>query len=231
MKALLLSAGLGTRLRPLTETIPKCLVPIRGKPLLEIWLERLSAVGIQEFLVNTHYLNNQMENFIAASKYKDRVTLVHEKKLLGTSGTLVANVDFFQGEDGMLIHADNYCLADLKEFQNAHNKRPRECAMTMMTFRTEEPTACGIVEVNSRNIVTDFHEKISNPPGNLANAAVYILSAELIKKMATDLRRMTDFSIEVLQELKGSIYSYETSNTLIDIGTVNNYEKANKLKS
>lgn len=231
MKALLLSAGLGTRLRPLTETIPKCLVPIRSKPLLEIWLDRLSAAGIQEFLVNTHYLHNQVENFIATSKYNDRVTLIHEKRLLGTSGTLVANVDFFQGKDGMLIHADNYCLADLKEFQNVHNKRPKECAMTMMTFRTEEPTECGIVEVNNRGIVTNFHEKVSNPPGNLANAAVYILSAELIKRMASDLRRMTDFSIEVLQELKGSIYSYETSNTLIDIGTEINYQKANKLRT
>jgi mannose-1-phosphate guanylyltransferase len=160
MRALLLSAGLGTRLRPLTETLPKCLAPIRGKPLLEIWLDRLSAAGIEEFLINTHYLNNQVEYFIAASRYKDRVTLVHEKKLLGTAGTLAANIDFFQNQDGMLIHADNYCLSDLREFQEAHNRRPKECVMTMMTFRTDTPESCGIVNLDEFNIVQQFQLKI-----------------------------------------------------------------------
>ncbi|MBT6543216.1 MAG: NTP transferase domain-containing protein, partial [Rhodobacteraceae bacterium] len=113
MRALLLAAGLGTRLRPLTNTTPKCLVPIKGQPLLGIWLERLTQAGIGQFLVNTHYLAEQVEVFIQASPYRDQVTLVNELELHGTAGTLIANLDFFQGEDGLLIHADNYCLADI----------------------------------------------------------------------------------------------------------------------
>ena len=63
-KAILLSAGFGTRLKPLTNTIPKCLVPIKGKPLLQIWLEQLSENGIEEFLINSHHSTKHILTFI-----------------------------------------------------------------------------------------------------------------------------------------------------------------------
>lgn len=100
MKAILLAAGFGTRLRPLTNAIPKCLVPIKGKPLLQIWIERLTGSGIGPFLINTHYLAEQVNALIGSSPFKDKVTLVHENKLLGTAGTLIDNLDFFPGETG-----------------------------------------------------------------------------------------------------------------------------------
>ena len=81
MKALLLSAGLGTRLRPLTDTIPKCLVQINGKPLLQIWLENLTKYGVKEFLINTHYLHKQVEDFANNSTFKEKITLIYEKEL------------------------------------------------------------------------------------------------------------------------------------------------------
>jgi len=227
MRALLLAAGFGTRLKPLTDMIPKCLVPINGTPLLEIWLERLSSAGIREYLVNTHYLADQVEDYIAHSKYKSLIKIVNEPNLLGTAGTLIANIDFFQGEDGMLVHADNYCLADLGAFQKAHFDRPKECLMTMMTFRSDDPHSCGIVELNQSGTVIGFHEKVTNPPGNLANGAVYILSAELLKKMSTNFHGAKDFSTEVLNRCVGNIYSYETSEIFIDIGTPKSYAEAN----
>jgi len=104
MKALLLAAGYGTRLRPLTEHLPKCLVPIKGQPLLGIWLEHLDAAGCGPFLVNTHYRAEQVAAFIEASPFRAQVTLTHEKHLLGTAATLLGNLDFFGGEDGLLIH-------------------------------------------------------------------------------------------------------------------------------
>ena len=228
MRAILLAAGLGTRLRPLTNTIPKCLVPIKGKPLLEIWFERLSQAGIGPVLVNTHYLAEQVEAFIEASQYRDRVTLVHEHALQGTAGTLIANLDFFQGGDGMLIHADNYCMADFTAFERAHLNRPPECMMTMMTFRTAVPSSCGIVELDERGVVIGFHEKVAKPPGNLANGAVYIISAELLDRLRTDLHLVKDFSTEVLNHFIGHIYSYETSEVFLDVGTPEMYTKANR---
>jgi mannose-1-phosphate guanylyltransferase len=229
MRALLLAAGLGTRLRPLTDTMPKCLVPIKGRPLLGIWLERLTQAGIGPFLINTYYLASQVEAFTEACPYRDQVRLVNELKLLGTAGTLIANLDFFQGEDGLLIHADNYCLAEFTAFQHAHRNRPAECLMTMMIFHTDTPTSCGIVELDERGVVIGFHEKVAKPPGNQANGAVYILSAELIKRLASDLHTVKDFSTEVLNRFVGHIYSYETSEVFLDVGTPETYEQANNL--
>jgi mannose-1-phosphate guanylyltransferase len=228
MRALLLAAGLGTRLRPLTNTIPKCLVPIKTQPLLGIWLDRLTNADIGPFLINTHYMSEQVNTFIENSPYKDQVALVYEQKLLGTAGTLIANLDFFQGKDGLLIHADNYCLADFPAFLKAHSIRPQECLMTMMTFRTDKPSSCGIVQLDERGVVKNFQEKVSKPLGNIANGAVYILSHELLVRLGKDLRDSTDFSKEILIRLVGQIYTYETLEKFLDIGTPETYEIANK---
>ena len=227
MRALLLAAGCGTRLRPLTNTIPKCLVPIKGQALLGIWLDRLTQAGVGPFLVNTHYLSEQVQAYIEASPYREQVTVVHERELLGTAGTVITNTDFVRGEDGLLIHADNYCLANFNEFVKAHEARPSNCLMTMMTFRSDTPSSCGIVELDARGVVVGFHEKVANPPGNLANGAVYLLSAELLHAMTTEWSSVTDFSTEVLKQLVGRIYTYETRAFFLDIGTPEAYEKAN----
>jgi mannose-1-phosphate guanylyltransferase len=229
LRALLLAAGLGTRLRPITDTIPKCLVPIGGRPLLGIWLETLTKAGIGPFLINTHYLAEQVESYIAQSPYRDRVTLVHEPELLGTAGTLRANFHFFEGQDGTLIHADNYCLCDFRQFVQAHRKRPPECVMTMMTFRADDPSSCGIVELDERGVVVGFHEKVASPPGNLANGAVYLLSAEYLERVGKDLRTVKDFSTEVLHRLAGQTYTFETTEVFLDVGTLEAYAKANNI--
>jgi len=227
MRAILLAAGCGTRLQPLTNNIPKCLVPINGQPLLDIWLERLSRAGIASFLVNTHYLAEKVEAYVATSRYAKHTTLVHEAALLGTAGTLVANVDFYEGEDGLLIHADNYCRADIQEFLLAHARRPAECVMTMMSFRTDTPSSCGILELDERGVVFGFHEKSALPLGNLANGAVYLLSPELLRMMRGELSTASDFSTEVLHRLVGRIYTYETGETFVDVGTPDSYARAN----
>lgn len=225
MKAILLAAGLGTRLKPLTDRMPKCLFPIKGIPLLGIWLNNLNKNNIGPCLVNTHYLPEQVEAFIAASDFHDSVVLVNETTLLGTAGTLKKNIDFFDGNDGLLIHADNYCLANLQEFIAAHHSRPSGCLMTMMTFKTDNPSGCGVVELNKDNVVINFYEKQLNPPGNIANGAIYILSKELISQFKTRFKDAADFSNEVIPALIGEIYTYETDELLIDIGTIENYKR------
>jgi len=228
MRTFLLAAGLGTRLRPLTYNIPKCLVSIKGQPLLGIWLKRLTEANIGPFLINTHYLPEQVEAFIKASPYCEQVTLINEIELKGTAGSLIANLDFFQGEEGLIIHADNYCLADFTAFQRAHINRPPECLMTMMTFRTNNPLSCGIVKLDERGIVSEFYEKVDQPPGNLANGAIYILTPELLKKLGTDYHESKNFSTEIISRFIGQIYSYETSEIFIDIGNEDNYHQANR---
>lgn len=229
MKALLLAAGLGTRLRPLTEKIPKCLVPINGVPLIEIWLEKLSNAGINKFLINTHHLSHEVEQFISKSRYRDNITAVYEENLLGTAGTLIKNKNFFEGGDGLLIHADNYCLANMDEFIYTFKMRPKKSLMVMMTFFTDNPSQCGIVEIDKEGIVIQFHEKKINPPGNIANGAIYILSGEMLRILdgiAPD--NATNFSTDIIPLLLGRISTHHTLDKLVDIGTPEAYRKCNE---
>ncbi|QOG12170.1 nucleotidyltransferase family protein [Arcobacter sp. FWKO B] len=227
MKALLLSAGLGTRLRPITNFVPKCLVPINGKPLLEYWFESLSQIGVDEFLVNTHYLHKQVQAYLEQSQFKDKVKLTYEPELLLTGGTLLANKDFFNdNKPFMVIHADNLCFCDFEAFLNAHKDRPDNCIMTMMTFYTDNPKKCGIVEINENKVVTSFYEKVDNPPSNLANGAVYIFEPEIFDVLSQFKSDKIDFSIEVMPLLIGRINTFLNDIYLKDIGDIPSYALA-----
>ena len=163
--ALLLAAGMGTRLRPFTLTTPKCLAPIGGKPIIENWIDELGKTSCDTVRINTHYLANMVENHIGQLKNsKLKIELVYEPELLGTAGTLMANKDLFDGKTGLLIHADNAMKGSLNDFIDAHNQRPDDCFLTMLTFKTREPQKCGIVELDSQGRMISFHEKKQNPP-------------------------------------------------------------------
>jgi mannose-1-phosphate guanylyltransferase len=226
MRALLLCAGLGTRLRPITNHIPKVLVPINAKPLLTYWLENLSNIGIEKFLINSSYLHNQIKAYVDNSPYKDKIKLSYEKKLLNTGGSLLSNRDFFQEEDCMLIHADNLSFCDYKAFIKAHYNRPKACEITMMLFKSDRPSSCGIVELNERGVVIDFFEKVENPPSNLANGAVYICTPAVIDFMESLKKEEIDFSLEVLPHFIGRIYTFLNDTYHRDIGTVESYALA-----
>jgi mannose-1-phosphate guanylyltransferase len=226
MKALLLGAGLGTRLRPLTDTVPKCLVPIRGRALLDIWLQSLTDAGIGPFLVNTHHLSATVARHCAASPYADRITIVHEPVLLGTGGTVIANRGFFGREPIFVAHADNYCRCDLRAFAAAHDSRPPGAVMTMMTFRTDTPQTCGIVQLDRRGLVTGFFEKVADPPGNLANGAVYVFEPDVVDFMAALGSPIVDLSTEVIPHFVGRINTWENRGVHRDIGTAESLQAA-----
>ena len=225
MRAILLAAGLGTRLRPLTDTTPKCLVTINGKPLLDIWCESLLNAGVTRLLINLHYKSEQVKKHISNSKFAKSVETIFEPQLLGTAGTLNANRQFFDNQDGILLHADNYCEANIKQLISAHINRPSNCDLTMLAFRAPTPHTCGILEVDDRNILKQMYEKSHNDHGNLANAAFYILSKKLIAELGDE----TDFSNEVIPKYFGRALVVETSETFIDIGTPETYALAQQV--
>ena len=228
-KAILLAAGLGTRLRPITETVPKCMVEIGGKPLLEWWLLRLESSGCSEVIVNTHYLHKIVNTYLRSRKKTEMVVhAIHEPELLGTAGTLMANKEFFSGCTGALIHADNAMEEGLIELLSTHRERKKGCIMTMLTFRCGNPSSCGIVEVDSSGTMIGFHEKVKSPPGNLANGAVYIFDSELFNEIEKIVEAPRDFSIEVLPTLSGRVQTWEAKGFYIDIGTPETLEIARK---
>lgn len=220
MRALLLAAGLGTRLRPLTDTIPKCLVPIQGRPLLGIWFDLLFGSGaIERALVNTHWLESKVNEFVTQSNWRGRVDLVAEPVLLGTGGTIVANRAWLDGGPFLVAHADNLTDFDVAGLVRAHAARPAGCAITMLAFRTDNPQSCGILETDGRGVVRHFHEKVANPPGNLANAAVYVFEPEVADFALGFGRPFVDLSTEVIPHFLGRILAVETGGYHRDIGT------------
>jgi mannose-1-phosphate guanylyltransferase len=230
LRALLLAAGLGTRLRPITDTTPKCLVPIAGEPLLGRWLRQLEQAGCEAVLVNTHYLAPQVEAFLGAwPRGPMAVRSVHEPELLGTAGTLLANCAFFGESTGLLIHADNAMAGSLDGLLLAHRKRPSYCLLTMLTFRTDNPSSCGIVASDEQGVVTAFHEKVANPPGNCANGALYAFDRSLLAFLSAMEPPVSDFSTEVIPALLGRIKSWPTDQPYLDIGTPATLEAAQNL--
>ncbi len=219
MRALLLAAGLGTRLRPITDHVPKCLVPIHGKPLLGYWLDMLLPNGIERVLVNTHYLPHTVQSFVAESAWRDSIEMAYEDELLGTGGTVLKNRNFLAGGPFMVVHADNLTRFDVGAFIRAHSARPTGVDITMMTFDTDAPQSCGIVELDERGVVIKFHEKLAKPPSNHANAAVYIFEPSVIDFLASLDKTVIDISTEVLPRYLGRMQAFHNSDYHRDIGT------------
>lgn len=229
MRALLLAAGLGTRLKPLTDHIPKCLIEIGGKPLLEHWITMLYNGGVYPLLVNLHHNSDKVTNLINNSPYKEFVTTVYEDKLLGTGGTLLKNKHFFANElteSLMLVHADNLSIFNVQAFVNSHLNRPAGCEITMMTFKSPTPHTCGIIEEDERGCVQAFHEKVANPPGDMANGAVYLVEPSIFDFLASLNKEFIDFSTEVIPHYLGRIYAFHNDMFHRDIGTIESYEAA-----
>ncbi len=229
MRAILLSAGKGKRLRPLTKKIPKCLVKIKKKTLIDIWLNDLiSKNKVEKVLVNTHYLNHQVVSHLKKNKHRKKIKIIYEKKLKGTGGTLMDNLEFFKQSDGILLHCDNYCKEGLRSFiSNYKKKMPKGCLISMFTFRTNQPEKCGIVKINKKKIVIKFKEKTKNNLGNLANGAIYILSKKFINLLKRKKFKAKNFSTDIIPKILNKIYTYETKKFFIDIGTIKNLKRAN----
>lgn len=226
MKAVLLAAGLGTRLRPITDDIPKCLVPVNGKPLLQYWLEIFFQGNIEKILINTHYLADKVRGFVAESQWRDRIELVHETELLGTGGTLLQNRDWLSDGPFMVAHADNLTCFEVNDFINAHYNRPKGTEITVMTFITDMPDSCGIIETDANGIIRNFYEKVKNPPGNFANAAVYIFESTVLDLLVSLGKRQIDLSTEVLPHYLGKMTTFHNLKYHRDIGTPEGLAKA-----
>jgi mannose-1-phosphate guanylyltransferase len=226
MRALLLAAGVGSRLLPITATTPKCLVIINRRPLLDYWLELLFGAGIERVLINTHWLAEQVDAYVKASRWSSRIDLVHEGELLGTGGTVLANRKWFQGRPFILAHADNLTDFDVAGLIAVHRMRPSGHLMTMLGFRTDDPRSCGILELDDRGTVVAFHEKVDDPPGNLANGAVYVFEPEVIDAIAAMGRPTVDLSTEIIPRFVGRILCLETNGYHRDIGTLESLHRA-----
>lgn len=222
-KAFLLAAGLGTRLRPLTDATPKCLVPVGGKPLLHWWLVICERLGVKEVLINTHHLPEQVRAFVASRPTKLAVRLVHEESLLGSAGTISANRSFVHGEqDFWIFYADTLIGADMKPLADLH--RSKKSDLTLGLFRSPDPKSGGVVELSPDGRVLSFEEKPAHPKSELVAAGAYVGGPALLAALPSgpgDLSR--DVYPKLLKNACGAVLS-----PVIDLGTPQSYARAQK---
>ncbi len=225
-KALLLAGGLGTRLRPLTNATPKCLIPVAGKPMLDYWVDALNAASIHDVLLNTHHLRDQVVEWIETTNQGSRLTVTEawEPELLGSAGTVAANRDWADGADAVLvIYADNLSDIDLASFIEFHEAHDDPVSMAL--FHTPYPKACGIATLDKDTRIVEFVEKPEHPASDLANAGLYILDAAIWREIA-DMDAF-DFGFDVLPRLKGRMRGYTHPGYHRDIGTPQALAQAN----
>lgn len=229
MKAYLLAAGYGTRLRPITNEVPKCMAPIHGEPLLGWWLALLRRHGVTDVLVNTHYLPEPVRAFMQDYNQQHTGLTVYETyepELLGSGGTIRKNRDFVRGEDSFLIcYADNLTDANLTAFQEFHRRSGG--VLTMALFHSNQPKQCGIATLDEQGRIVSFIEKPERPESDWANAGMYIAGQDLFDYFDSE-RSVLDFGKDVLPKLTGKMYGWRTEGYLIDVGTLENYKKANE---
>jgi mannose-1-phosphate guanylyltransferase len=224
-RAFLLAAGLGSRLRPMTEHTPKCLLPIAGRPLLAYWFDLLERHGYTDVLINLHHLPEQVEAYVASTSSPLRIETFHEPTLLGSAGTVRANRAFISDNRPFLIaYADNFTSADLSALMAFHLRhRP---LLTVGLFETPEPTRSGIVEIDRDGLIVGFEEKPAHPRSNLANAGLYIAEVGLFDRLPTDLP--SDFGRHILPMLVGDMRGFLLREPLTDIGTLASYKRVQR---
>jgi D,D-heptose 1,7-bisphosphate phosphatase len=227
VKALLLAGGLGTRLRPLTDTVSKCLIPIRERVLLDFWIDRLIEARIGEARINTHALAEQVRDYISRVNDEGQIRLVesYEPRLLGSAGTIAANADLANdAETIVIIYADNLSDIDLRPLIDFH--RSHSEPLTMVLFQAPDPRACGIAELDDEGRIVSFIEKPDQPTTDLANAGLYVLDADAYREIGQ--RGAFDLGFDVLPQFVGRMRGWIWGGYHLDVGTLRALDKARR---
>jgi mannose-1-phosphate guanylyltransferase len=223
VKAFLLAAGIGSRLQPITDTTPKCMLAIDGQPMLDIWLDAFRRAGVDEVLVNLHHLPDVVSRHIAARTAPPAVRTFFEPELLGNAGTLLANRRWVEDEEFFLAcYADNLTDFDVRSLVDAHGEQGSIATLTV--FHSDRPSAGGVVELNATGRVMGFEEKPSDPVSDLTNAGMYAFHPSVLDEIDGEPPR--DIGYDLLPRLVGRARAVLVDGYFRDIGTVDAYRRA-----
>ena len=226
-KAIILAAGVGARLRPMTAATPKCLLPIGSRPLLDVWIRHLAGYGIRDILVNTHHLSDQVAEFLHSFRVPGvSITVSHEPVLLGSAGTIADNWRYLeQDSDFLVCNGDTLTDVNIRRLYDFHEKTG--AAITLTLFETDRPTDCGIVELGENGSILSFEEKPRLPKSKLANGGVYVMSRCVQGRLPRS--RPADIGCDLLPRCVGEMYGWKWTGLLHDIGTLDAYAAAHRL--
>jgi NDP-sugar pyrophosphorylase family protein len=230
-KAMILAAGEGTRLRPLTDAVPKCLLPMGKTPIIKHQLRWLKRYGVRKVAVNLYHKSGEIKAALGDGvAYGVEIHYSPEETLLGTAGG-VKRMEAFFNKTGYVVYGDTVSDVNLSSLAEFH--RRKQALMTIVLFETENPSETGIVEIDEDGKVTGFTEKPlkGKERGNLSNGGIYILEPEILDYIND--AGFCDFGFDVyprLIEENVPVYGYrlDPDEYLIDIGTIENYRQVNE---
>jgi UDP-N-acetylglucosamine diphosphorylase/glucosamine-1-phosphate N-acetyltransferase len=184
MKAVVLAAGEGVRLQPITATRPKHLIKVGGKPILEHCVDALKSCGLTEIVIVTHYMGDAIRQYFGdGEKLGLKIAYVEQAEILGT-GNAVSVVEPYVDGDFVLVYGDLLFAPDV--IKNViHSYETEKPAAVMAVVPVEKPESYGIMELENEKAVKRIIEKpaSSEAPSNLANAGLYMLSKEVFSKL------------------------------------------------
>ncbi len=227
MKALILAAGLGTRLQPHTHTIPKALFPVGGKPLLDIAINNLIAAGCEALVINTHHLHERIEDFIAQRSDTIEVQTRHEPIILGTGGAIKNVDDFWDDRPFMVINADVFSTIDLQRVYAYH------CAhghpITLVLY--DEP-AINTVTLDADGFVSGFGDGDdstgSTPATQLTFTGIQVLNPEILDYIPAATFSSSIDAFKKMMAAGKRVKAYVPRRAFWnDIGTPERYRKTN----
>ena len=230
MKAMILAAGGGTRLRPLTERMPKPMVPIAGRPILEYNIRLLAKHGIRELVVNLHHYPDMVVDYFGDGQaWGVSITYSYEPVLLGTAGA-VKKVEALFDSTFLMVYGDNLTTCDIGQLCSFH--REKKAVGTMALFHRDDPTASGIVGLDEDDRIICFLEKpeLHQVFSHWVNAGLLVLEPEVLYYIPAD--RPSDFGRDILPALIDAgrpLYGYQMSEGLWWIDTLEDYRYVEEL--
>lgn len=226
MKAMILAAGLGTRLRPLTDEVSKPMVQLGGRPCIEHTVLLLKQHGVRDIMINLYYKPELiMNHFGDGSAYDLNINYSLEKELMGTAGGLKKVQDFFGNEPVLIISGDALTDINLTEFYNFHKEKGGIASLALKNVH--DPREFGVVLLDDQNRINQFQEKPKDvaPISTKANTGIYIFEPEIFNYIPADT--FYDFGKQVFPDLlaKGqAMYGYETTAYWCDVGNLDVYK-------
>lgn len=227
MQAVILAGGKGTRLRPLTYTLPKPMIMVLNKPAIHHIILSLINAGYDEIIITTNYMAKLIEEFFRNQSYKASVICVSEDIPLGTAGS-VKNIERYIKGTFAVVQGDSISDINLRRHYEFHKEKGGVVSIAVIPVENTEEY--GIVQLDENEKVKRFQEKPKPEESfsNLANTGFYVFEKEVLDYIPTGKHH--DFSLELfpylLKEGK-EMYGYKTESYWIDIGRINNYLAGN----
>ncbi len=228
MKAIVLCAGLGTRLRPLTDTLPKPMIPIAGEPLLFRHLRALRDAGVTDVAMNLHHLGHVISDAIGEVAFGMRAHYAEEEQLRGSAGALNGFPGFFD-QTFFVVYADVYHAIDLKALAFFH--ATQRSVLTMAATTADDPTTKGVIQADAKTgRVSAFVEKPqSAPQDSMTNVGLYVCEPMVAAMIPPG---PSDFGADVIPSLIAAgepVYALPVPSLVLDVGTPEGLEHARRL--